>query len=186
MIAHPAAYALLLLSFQSHLVYGELPTTIVRNDQSTSDVERNIRPKRQPKKGKKGDDTTGDVEGNVDTLEFEPIQEETPKIWPTYVPSPFVSVVSESPHIVTPTIVTHFNCGPIGSRTSPAPRPTRNNPVTRFPSASPLPKIDPDTYTPTENEEPSPVTFRRGDLLKDITRLGIKGEVHEDCLYCVL
>ena len=49
------------LSFQSNLVYGELPTTIVRKGQSTSDTERKIRHNRQLKNGKKGDDATGDV-----------------------------------------------------------------------------------------------------------------------------
>ena len=119
MILHRTTYALLLLSFWCHLVYGELPITIATKGQSTSDVVRKIRPKRQLKKGNKGDDTTGDVKWNVNILDYEPTQKETPTIWLTYASSPFVSEVSESPHIVAPTIVTHSNCDPIGSRTSP-------------------------------------------------------------------
>ena len=99
------------------------------------------------------------------------------------VPSPFVS---EAPYVITPTIVIHSDCDPIGSRLTPAPRPTGNNPVTQSPSASPFPKIDPDTYMPTEDNASSPVTFWRGDLKKDITRLGIKCDVREDRLYCML
>ena len=71
------------------------------------------------KKGNKGDDTTGDVKWNVNILDYEPTQKETPTIWLTYASSSFVSEVSESHHIVAPTIATHSNCDPIGSRTSP-------------------------------------------------------------------
>lgn len=69
---------------------------------------------------------------------------------------------------------------------SPTASPTA---ATSSPTASPTPDIDADTPSPTNRpvkvvegpvlgDQDSPVTYRRGDLLKDIPRLGIKGICH--------
>lgn len=140
--------------------------------------------------------------------------EEAPTVWPTYSPS--VPSTRSPAKIAPPPLVTHefdidsptpqVGCDPIGSRTTltgpTIPRPTRNNPITRFPTSPPsgsptlLPSKAPTTspLDPTSSPStsplkaptsapvrkkvpkgPSPVTFRRGDLRKDIDRFGFKG-----------
>mmetsp|Transcript_20038 Transcript_20038/g.37717 ORF Transcript_20038/g.37717 Transcript_20038/m.37717 type:complete len:576 (+) Transcript_20038:247-1974(+) len=209
MIVHPAAYALLLISFQPHPAYGKIPTNISKKDQhEASDVSSKIRPTRQLRlnrssdegndtaasvdvgrgkasktskggrvgNGNKRDDAAGNVgvdevdgsdqgdttSGLVDSLGDQESKEEPPTIWPTYVPSPFVSDAS---YIVTPTIVTHSNCAPIGSRPRPS-GPPKNTP-------NPTPKIT-DTLMPSKDDKSSPVTFRRGNLQKDVPKFGFK------------
>lgn len=126
-----------------------------------------------------------------------------PSMSPTNVP---VSAPTSVSSITTPTILHGGsrapNCPPIGSRSStttkPSPKPIvfpQNNPVTSSPvnayRAVPTPEpthspthkptkspitIDPDTYSPTKIDTLSPVSFRRGELKKNISRLGIKGK----------
>lgn len=135
-------------------------------------------------------------------------EEETP--WPTYFPTAFAT---RAPTIgITPTLgiaSSLYNCDPVGSRTnnndekpSPPtpPRPTTANPMssttTTTTTVSTTPASDPTTpssfspvFRPTrrpvneEHEDPS-VTFRRGDMLKKIERLGIKGK--EPCAWHVV
>lgn len=191
MIVHPAAY-IVFLCLQLQTSNGELSSapnsspSILRKGQLSRNAERKSRPKRQLKKDKSKEAI--DVEdGIIDTLEeYSFIQtDETPlptdqpgdspaTEWPTYhptPPSPFIEV--DSPVVVSPSIEVHSGCDPIGSRSMPVPRPKRNI-VTKVPSKSPVPESRrPDTYEPTASE----VTFRRGDMLKDIARLGIRGEV---------
>lgn len=119
------------------------------------------------------------------------IEMETP--WPTYVPTSFET---RAPTIAIPTFgvaSSSLNCDPIGVRTNYIP--VRNNSATRPPTAHPMPNIDNNdktpvptktkdiidpTSTPRPTQRPitntSRVTFRRGDLMKKIERLGIKGE----------
>ena len=109
-------------------------------------------------------------------------------MWPTY--SPTLQIVT--PSITTnaiPTFDVHalLDCAPIGTRTS-FPLQPRNNPIASSspsapPTSSPVPKIDLDEPTndkPVDLDGPTgdngDVTFRRGDLRKDIARFGIKGK----------
>ena len=121
----------------------------------------------------------------------------TPTSWPTYNPTLF-KTRSPTYEIETPTIVTLENgCDPIGSRLNlsiPRNNPVMSSPtppVSISPSASPLPKIELDLPEdenelesednpanedkPVESPTNDAVTFRRGDLTKDISRFGIKG-----------
>ena len=97
------------------------------------------------------------------------------KDWPTYYPTtnrPSLPIPSYSPtafKVVDIIAPSPPNCSPIGSRTSP-PTPGNND---RKITPSPSTRV---TKTPSneEDEDPTEVTFRRGDLRKDITRLGIR------------
>lgn len=160
MIVNLAVYIVLILSFQHHPVVGKFPATIATKGEATSDAESKVHRRRQLKKETKSKSKKVDqsfeeeVEGDVDMIQ------EAPTIWPTYSPS---IIVSDAPthEVLIPSIdfvPTAANCGPIGSRPTIS-WPKRNDPVTP-PSSSPL-----------------PVTFRRGDLRKDITRFGFKGQL---------
>ena len=124
------------------------------------------------------------------------ISEETP--WPTYFPTVFET---RAPTFVIPTFgisSASNNCDPVGSRTnnyiekpSPPTTPTAPQIVSKTPSPSkpntpdnnnnnnnnisPVPRPTPRPAT-NENVDSS-VTFRRGDMLKKIERLGIKGTI---------
>lgn len=110
--------------------------------------------------------------------------------WPTYFPTNFAT---RAPTIATPSFgvaSSSYNCDPIGSRTN-----YNEKPALTTPTAHPMSKIFvPDTPAapavpigrPTrrpfdEREESSVVTFRRGDMLKNIERLGIKGRNEIAC-----
>ena len=158
MIVNLAVYIVLILSFQHHPVVGKFPATIATKGEATSDAESKVHRKRQLKKETKSKSKKVDqsfeeeVEGDVDMIQ------EAPTIWPTYSPS---IIVSDAPthEVLIPSIdfTPTANCNPIGSRPTIS-RPKSNN--TLAPSSSPL-----------------PVTFRRGDLRKDITRFGFKGQL---------
>ena len=166
MIVNLAVYIVLILSFQHHPVVGKFPTTIATKGESTSNAESKVHRKRQLKKetkskSKKVDQWFEDVERDVDMIQ------EAPTIWPTYSPSIIVSDAPTHEDLI-PSIdfVPTANCDPIGSRPTIS-RPKRNDPLSS-PSSSPL-----------------PVTFRRGDLRKDITRFGFKGQLLFLCVDAV-
>ena len=114
------------------------------------------------------------------------ISMETP--WPTYFPTAFAT---RAPTVEVPTFgiaSSSLNCDPVGSRPNnnnnkpaPAPTPTTisSTPADPAPTFSPVARPTPRPFV--EREDPT-VTFRRGDMLKKIERLGIKGEYG----YCIM
>ena len=145
---------------------------------------------------KKGadDSTQVDIEGDIAVL-----YQSTD--WPTYSPSELKTqfptptndiesptiiitdspptIIIDSPPIIDEISVPTLNCNPIGSRDHIIiDKPTRNIPVTSSPVT--LDTLEPTEQTadaPSDQATPKPttqdVTFRRGDLLKDVERFGI-------------
>ena len=90
---------------------------------------------------------------------------------PSYNPTPSMEVAG----LIAPSPP---NCSPIGSRTPPPSDETLMPVVAKKRSAHPIsvtnsPMMTP-SYRPMSNDDPTDVTFRRGDLMKDLTRFGIK------------
>jgi hypothetical protein len=131
------------------------------------------------------------------------ISEETP--WPTYFPTVFET---RAPTIAIPTFgisLASNNCDPVGSRTNyienpsppttptapqiasktPTPSKPNSNEGNPTPNNSPVPRPTPRPAT-NENVDSS-VTFRRGDMLKKVERLGIKGTIEiASNMYCAM
>ena len=191
MIIYRAAYTFLLFSIlPGRQIYGALPTTIITKASKGQETKSIIHHIEHRQLGKKKDDESSkhDVEGNIDILyededNFEGINEAKAETdWPTYVPTIQVPSLEPVPFNL-PTqidqIMPMLNCNPIGSRSYPVPRPTRNLPVTRSPTSSPLDAEPPSPTKSTAENTPNPtkqeVTFRRGDMSKDIKRFGMNG-----------
>ena len=195
-ISRATICAFLLLSSKSgRFVYGDLPTTI--KSKALKGQEKNVlhSPHHRHLSKKGADDSIQvDIEGDIAVLQSTD--------WPTYSPSEMKTQIPtptndiESPTIIiidslptpisdpTPSIIDEIsvptlNCNPIGSRDHIiVDKATRNIPVTSSPVTS-------DTLEPTEQTADAPsdqatskpttqdVTFRRGDLLKDVERFGI-------------
>ena len=193
MIIYRAAYTFLLFScLPGRQIYGALPTTIMTKASKGQETKSIIHHIEQRQLGKKKDDdesTKHEVEGKIDILyededNIEGINEAQAETdWPTYMPTihqmkiPSVEPVPFNlPTQIDQITLPVLNCNPIGSRTNPVPRPTRNLPVTRSPTSSPEP---PSPTKSTADNTPNPtkqeVTFRRGDMSKDIKRFGING-----------
>ena len=196
-ISRTTTCAFLLLSSEpGRFVYGDLPSTI--KSKALKGQEKTVlhSPHHRHLSKKGADDSTQvDIEGDIAVL-----YQSTD--WPTYSPSELKTQIPtptndiESPTIIiidspttpisdaTPTVIDEIsvptlNCNPIGSRDHIIiDKPTRNIPVTSSPVTS-------DTLEPTEQTADAPskattskpttqdVTFRRGDLLKDVERFGI-------------
>ena len=195
-ISRTTTCAFLLLSSEpGRFVYGDLPTI---KSKALKGQEKTVlhSPHHRHLSKKEADDSIQvDIEGDIAVL-----YQSTD--WPTYSPSELKTQIPtptndiESPTIIiidspttpisdaTPTVIDEIsvptlNCNPIGSRDHIIiDKPTRNIPVTSSPVTS-------DTLEPTEQTADAPskattskpttqdVTFRRGDLLKDVERFGI-------------
>lgn len=183
MIFHRSAcsFLLVLLNTQHHVLADFDSPNFIKGQQSSS-TKRDINGRRNMKQDEKGKND----KKNTST--------------PTYSPSNFPTVTpSIAPYnIITPTMATGPNLSPncLRNRSSPTPKPSSKPlsfprttpfpPPSAKPTALPTPNptriptqnptnppifIDLDTYSPTKD-----VTFERGDLRKDIRRLGIKGK----------
>ena len=151
MIFHPSACSFLLLLLHG----GHLDATRAQSD----DSKRHLRHE--------------DVDSPVPTS-YSPTTERPSLPIPSYSPtqsSKVADLIAPSPP----------NCAPIGSRTSASPTGAddrRYDPPSIVTDAPMTPSNRPSSSeVPTDapfGEDPTDVTFRRGDLRKDITRLGIK------------
>ena len=190
-ISRTTICAFLLLSSESgRFVYGDLPT--IKSKALKGQEKTVLHSPHHRHLSKKGTDDSiqVDIEGDIAVL-----YQSTD--WPTYSPSELKTQIPtptndiESPTIIiidSPTTpisiideisVPTLNCNPIGSRDHIiVDKPTRNIPVTSSPITSDtLEPTEQTADTPSDQATPKPttqdVTFRRGDLLKDVERFGI-------------
>jgi len=199
-ISRTTTCAFLLLSSEpGRFVYGDLPSTI--KSKSLKGKEKTVlhSPHHRHLSKKGADDSTQvDIEGDIAVLyqstdwpTYSPSELKTQIPTPTNdIESPTIIII-DSPttpiSVPTPTVIDQIsvptlNCNPIGSRDHIIiDKPTRNIPVTSSPvtldTLEPTAEQTADAPSEATPNSPKPttqdVTFRRGDLLKDVERFGI-------------